>query len=149
MSNPVCNLVPDRRGVAWDALLYLPTTVGLGVGAIIFWHQDNHNLAYLLFFLCCFFLFQGAHRILGRLMLLPASPVLIDVSKQRVLLQLRNSERVELVKDVRYFSDYADKSFGLTGMDLKGARKQYVFHRGQFHDDDLFKKINAALKTYS
>ena len=110
-------LTQDKKGMIWDLLMYIPTVTGLGIGAFIFWYKPNHALAYLLFFLACFFCYQGIHRVLGRLSLLPTAPVALDVSKRRVLLELRNGSHVELVKNVRYFSDYAGKSFGLTGMD--------------------------------
>jgi len=149
MASERCELVSDRRGGMWDALLYIPTVVGLGSVALMFWFQGNHSLGYLMLFLASFFLMQGAHRILGRLLLLPSAPVALDISKQRVALDLRGGTRVELVKDVRYFADFAGKSFGLTGMDLNGARKQFVVHRGQFPDDAMFKKAAAALKIFS
>ena len=149
MASARCELVRDRRGGMWDALLYLPTVIGLGSAALMFWYQGNHPLGYLMSFLACFFLLQGAHRILGRLLLLPSAPVALNISKQSVALELRGGARVELVKDVRYFADYAGKSFGLTGMDLNGVRKQFVVHRGQFPDDEIFKKTATALKIFS
>ena len=149
MASARCELVRDRRGGLWDALLYVPTVLGLGSAGLMFWYQGNQALAYLMVFLASFFLLQGAHRILGRLLLLPSAPVALDISKQRVALELRGGTRVELVKDVRYFADFAGKSFGLTGMDLNGARKQFVVHRGQFPDDEMFKKTAAALKVFS
>jgi hypothetical protein len=142
-------LAPDRRGVVWDALLYLPTCLGLLIAAFSFWYKGNSALTYLLLFLGSFFLLQGAHRILGRLMLLPSAPVAIDVSKQRVIVETRNGKRAELVKGVRFYPDYAGKSFGLVGMDLSGARRQFVFHRGQFSQSDEFKRISASLKVYA
>ena len=149
MASERCELVRDRRGGLWDALLYTPTVIGLGSAALMFWYQGNHPLGYLMSFLACFFLLQGAHRILGRLLLLPSAPISLDISKQRVALELRGGTRVELVKDVRYFADYAGKSFGLSGMDLNGARKQFVVHRGQFQDEAMFKKTAAALKVFT
>lgn len=149
MASERCELVRDRRGGLWDALLYVPTVIGLGSVALMFWYQGNHSLGYLMLFLASFFLFQGVHRILGRLLLLPSAPIALDISKQRVALELRGGARVELVKDVRYFADYAGKSFGLTGMDLNGARKQFVVHRGQFQNDEVFKKTATALKVFS
>ncbi len=142
-------LQQDKKGITWDALMYIPTVSGLGIGAVMFWYDKNQNLAYLLFFLACFFFYQGIHRVLGRLMLLPQSPVSLDVSKQRVLMKLRSGETVELVKDLRYFSDHAGKSFGLTGMDMGGVKRQYVFHKGQFDNDDAFKSVGGALKVFA
>jgi hypothetical protein len=86
---------------------------------------------------------------MGRMLLLPSAPVAIDVSKQRVVVETRNGKRAELVKNVRYYPDYAGKSFGLVGMDLNGARKQFVFHRGQFSEADAFKRISTTLKVYA
>lgn len=139
----------DRKGVTWDLLMYIPTVSGLAIGASIFWYQPNHALAYLLFFLACFFFYQGVHRVLGRLIMLPNAPVSLDVNKQRVILEQRNGAKVELVKNVRYFSDTAGKSFGLTGLDSSGARRQYVFHRGQFADEGEYKKIGGTLKVFA
>jgi len=139
----------DRRGVLWDVLMYIPTVGGLGGVAGMFWFDGNKSLAYLLFFLAFFFFYQGLHRILQRLVLLPSSPVELDISKQRILLKTRNGAEVELVKDLRYFSDYAGKSFALSGMDMSGSKRQYVFHRGQFADDSAFKKVAAALKPFA
>jgi hypothetical protein len=139
----------DQKGIVWDLLMYVPTVTGLGAGAAIFWHGDSQGLAYLLFFLACFFFYQAMHRILGRLMLLPSSPVGLEVSKQKVQLKLKNGDTIELVKDLRYFSDYAGKSFGLTGMDMTGAKRQYVFHKGQFGNAGMFEKVGGALKIFS
>ena len=142
-------VMPDKKGVIWDFLMYIPTVSGLGIGATVFWHKGNQGLTYLLFFLACFFFYQGLHRILVRLVLLPNAPVVLDVSKQRVLLELRNGNKVELVKNVRYFSDTAGKSFGLTGMDTSGAKRQFVFHKGQFADQGQYNKIGGALKVFA
>ena len=139
----------DRKGVTWDVLMYVPTVIGLGTGALMFWYDKNQGLAYLLFFLACFFFYQGVHRVLGRMLVLPRSPVSLDVSRQRVLLMLRNGETIELIKSVRYFSDHAGKSFGLTGMDMTGSKRQYVFHKGQFADGAAFGKVSDALKVFA
>lgn len=142
-------LTQDRKGVIWDLLMYVPMVVGLGTMAFIFWYKPNHALAYLLFFLACFFFYQGLHRVLGRLMLLPGAPVAVDVSKKHVKLELRNGKSIDLVKNVRYFSDYAGKSFGLTGMDASGVRRQFVFHKGQFNDQADYQNIGGALKVFA
>lgn len=142
-------LNPDKKGVIWDLLMYVPMVVGLGTGFYIFWYKSNQGLAYLLLFLTCFFFYQGLHRVLGRLVVLPKAPIALDVSKQRVVVELRNGQAVELVKNVRYFSDYAGKSFGLTGMDTSGAKRQYVFHKGQFSDQNDYIKIGGALKVFA
>lgn len=143
------NLLQDRKGVTWDAMMYVPTVSGLGAGAFMFWYDNNQNLAYLLFFLACFFFYQGVHRVLGRLLILPQSPVSLEVSKQRVALVMRNGDSVELIKNVRYFADHAGKSFGLTGMDMMGAKRQYVFHKGQFADEAAFGAVTNALKVFA
>lgn len=142
-------LTQDKKGMIWDILMYIPTVTGLGIGAFFFWYQPNHPLAYLLLFLSCFFFYQGVHRVMGRLFLLPNSPIALDVSKRRVLLELRNGNKIELVKNVRYFSDYAGKSFGLTGMDSSGAKRQYVFHKGQFANHVDYDKIGGLLKVFA
>jgi hypothetical protein len=142
-------LSSDTQGVIWDVLMYVPTVAGLAAGAFIFWYKPNHGLSYLLLFLACFFLYQGVHRILGRMALLPNAPVALDVSKQRVLLELRNGTKVELVKNLRYFNDYAGKSFALSGMDSSGAKRQFVFHRGQFADQNEYTKIGGTLKAFA
>lgn len=142
-------LAPDRTGIIWDAMMYVPTVAGLAIGASIFWHGSNQGLTYLLFFLACFFFYQGLHRILGRLMILPGSAVGLDIMKQQIVVKLRNGKQVELAKSVRYFADYAGKSFGLTGMDMAGAKRQYVFHKGQFADEAAFKRATTALKVFS
>ncbi|MDH5323847.1 MAG: hypothetical protein OEZ68_16710 [Gammaproteobacteria bacterium] len=143
------NLVPDKKGMVWDLLMYVPTVGGLGIGASIMWYSGNQNLTYLLLFLSCFFLFQAVNRIMGRLLLLPGTPKAVEISKQRVVLELRNHQKIELVKNVRYFSDYAGKSFGLTGLDLSGVKKQFVFHKGQFVDQNEFNKIGGQLKVFA
>jgi len=142
-------LSKDSKGVTWDVLMYVPTVTGLGIGALMFWYDNNQGLAYLLFFLSCFFFYQGVHRVLGRMLVLPQSPISLDVSRQRVSLALRNGEAIELIKNVRYFSDHAGKSFGLTGMDMMGSKRQYVFHKGQFADAAAFGKVADALKVFA
>lgn len=142
-------LQSDTRGMWWDILLYLPTVIGLAVAGALSWHNGNQSMAYVLLFLTFFFLYQGIHRLSGRLMFLGTSPVYLEVSKQSVQIGLKNQERVELVKDVRYFSDYAGKSFGLTGMDLQGKKRQYVFHKGQFCSVEDFDKIGTFLKVFA
>ncbi len=133
----------------WDIMLYLPTVGGLGAGGAIFWNNGSQGLAYLLLFLTFFFLYQALHRISARMMLLPTAPVSLEISKQSVAIQLKNNEKVSLVKDVRYFADYAGKSFGLTGMDLQGRKRQYVFHSGQFRAEEEYKRAGAFLKVFA
>jgi hypothetical protein len=142
-------LTRDGKGVLWDLLLYIPTVIalfGIGLG---FWFSNRANWSYLLFFLAFFFLFAGANRILsGRLMLLPSSPLSLTVGRDQVTVGLRRGESVNLVKDVRFYPDLAGKSFGLSGMDLTGRRRQFVFHRGQFSDQELYRELRAALEIY-
>lgn len=142
-------LVQDRRGMLWDLTLYVPTVVFLlSIGAKL-WFGPNQNWAYLLFFMASFFFITGANRILGgRLMVLPNAPTAVEVGKQRVGLTLKSGERVNLVKNVRFFSDYAGKSFGLAGMDGDGKKRQFVLHKGQFADDGQFNDIRGLLAIY-
>ena len=113
------------------------------------WYQNNQTFAYLLMFLASFMAFSGANRILsGRLMLLPSAPVALSVSKQHVSVRLRNNDQVALVKEVRFFSDYAGKSFGLTGVDMSGKKRQYVFHRGQFESQAVYDDAMTSLRVY-
>jgi len=142
-------LVPDRRGMLWDLLLYVPTVTVLALIALKLWYGPNQTWSYLLLFLASFFCIAGANRILSsRMMLLPSSPVVLDASTQRVRVTLRNGEIIELAKNVRFFSDYAGKSFGLSGMDLSGKRRQYVFHRGQFGDEGEFRDLTSRLRVF-
>lgn len=133
----------------WDLGLYVPTVVALATIALSMWYGGSQSWAYLLFFLASFFLIAGANRIVsGRLMLLPSSPTALEVDKKSVKLGLRNGEKVELVKDLRFFADYAGKSIGLTGMDLNGKRRQYVFHKGQFPDEGQFSDLKSLLSVF-
>jgi len=134
--------------VMWDALLYVPTVAALALISLKLWYGPNQSWSYLLVFLASFFAIAGINRILSRMMLLPSSPTAIDVDKQGVHLRLRNNERINLVKDLRYFPDFAGKSFGLTGMDLAGQRRQFVFHRGQFAAVAVFEDIRSRLNVY-
>lgn len=147
--NGEINLIRDRQGLIWDLLLYVPTVFALGTIGVSLYYGGNQPFGYLVSFLACFFFFVGINRVLGtRLMLLPTSPVALDVRKKSVALRLRNGERIELVKDLRFFSDFAGKSFGLTGMDLTGKKRQFVFHRGQFAADAAFKDTKSHLAVY-
>ena len=134
--------------MVWDLLLYVPTVLALASIGLKLYYSES-NFSYLLIFLATFFFLVGANRILGgRLMVLPQSPVAMDVNKKSVRLQLRNGGTVELVKDLRFFSDYAGKSFGLAGLDLSGRRRQYVFHRAQFGADSRFNDLKSLLSVY-
>ena len=142
-------LVPDKRGLVWDLLLYIPTVTALALISVNLWYSPNQTWAYLLVFLASFFFVAGLNRVLGRMLLLPTAPVALSVEKNGVQLTLRNGSQVDLVKDVRFFSDYAGKSFGLTGMDLSGKKRQFVFHRGQFPDESAYKATSDSLRVFS
>lgn len=147
--NEMYQFAPDKRGAMWDLALYVPTVLALASIGLKLWFGPNQSWAYLLVFLASFFLFAGANRILaGRLMLLPNSPRGLALGKKSAAVLLKGGERVELVKDLRYFPDYAGKSFGLTGMDMSGRKRQFVFHRGQFESDASFKNIRSLLAVY-
>ncbi len=142
-------LAPDKKGVVWDLLLYIPTVVFLtSIGLKMWYSVSDQSWAYVLFFAASFFFLTGANRIASRMMLLPSAPAALEVAKQSVALVMRSGERIELVKELRYYADSAGKSFGLVGLDLNGKRRQYVFHRGQFGGEALFKDIRSILSIY-
>ncbi len=141
------DLSQDRRGMVWDLLLYIPTVVALLSMAAKFWYGDNANLAYLLVFLGSFFCIAGANRVLKtRLMILPSAPVAIEIDKALTRLVLRNGKCVELVKELKFYSDYAGRTFGLTGMDSSGQRLQFVFHKGQFPNPQDYQAVQDKLR---
>ena len=135
--------------MTWDLLLYVPTVIALlSIGAKL-WYGPDQTWAYLLFFMASFFFFTGANRILGgRMMLLPGAPTAIEVGKQQVSLMLKSGQQVDLVKNVRYFADYAGKSFGLAGMDVNGRKRQFVLHRGQFASVSTYNDLRGLLNVY-
>lgn len=141
-------LIPDKKGVMWDLLLYVPTVTALGLIAAKMWYSPNQTWSYLLVFLASFFFIAGANRIAARLLFLPSAPATLSISKHAVRIKLRNGSDVDLVKDLRFFSDYAGRSFGLTAMDLSGKRRQFVFHKGQFSDEKAYKNATDALRVY-
>lgn len=144
------SLVQDKVGMYWDLALYVPTVVILTSISLKMWYSADKNWAYLLMFLASFFLIVGANRILkSRMMLVSSAPVSIEADKERVLCGLRNGEKIELVKAVRYFPDFSGKSFAITGVDLNGKKCQYVFHRGQFEDEDEYKDLREFLRIYA
>lgn len=150
MSEMRFNLSQDRKGMVWDLLLYVPTVAVLLSMAAKFWFAEDVNFAYLLLFLGSFFFIAGANRILKtRLMLLPSAPVAIEIDKPVTRLVLRNGGRVELVKDLRFYSDYAGRSFGLTGLDKSGRRLQFVFHKGQFSIAQDYQAVQDKLRSFS
>ena len=144
-------LRPDMRGVFWDALLYIPTVSFLAFYGLTFWYSEKYMVwAYGLWFLACFFLIAGINRILRRLLVLSGAPVRIDVDKKRrVTVHLKGGQDVELIQDVRYFKDYAGRSFGLSGSDASGKQWQFIFHRGQFQDEGIYAKLNGVLEVFA
>lgn len=135
--------------MVWDLLLYVPTVVALGSIAASFWYGDNQNMAYLFFFLTCFFFIAGFNRVLKtRLMLLPSAPVGMKVGEQSLGLLQKNGVQVDLVKNLRYYPDYSGKSFGISGLDGAGKQMQFVIHKGQFLDLSEFQSAQALLKRY-
>ena len=145
-----CKLIQDKKGMWWDIALYVPTVIFLLSIAFKLWFTSDRSWSYLLVFMATFFLLAGLNRILNtRLMMLPQSPLALDVNKNRVLFKLRNGEAVELVKNVRYYPDYAGKSFAITGMDLMGRKRQHVFHKGQFADEEEYKELREYLRIFA
>ena len=144
------DLVQDRRGVIWDLLLYVPTVVALASIGASFWFRADHNMGYLLFFLSCFFFFAGFNRIFKtRLMLLPSAPVSLRIGEQFASFLQRNGTQVDMMKNIRYYPDYAGKSFGISGLDGTGKQLQFVFHKGQFANLDQFGSAQSLLKELS
>jgi len=139
----------DNRGVIWDLLLYVPTVGFLLLWGLKLWAGGEQvGTGYALMFLGFFFLMAGGNRVMRRLQLLPSAPVTLDVDRDRIQIGLRGGETVSLVQDVRFFTDYAGKSFGLSGMDTRGAKRQFVFHRSQFGDERDYEAMIRALDPY-
>lgn len=143
------DFIQDKKGMVWDLLLYVPTVVFLFTIALKLWYGSNQNWSYLLMFLGSFFFFVGANRILKtRLMRLPSAPIALEISKQGVCLVLRSGARVDLIKDLRFFSEIGGKTFALSGLDATGRKQQHVFHLGQFGDESSFKQAKSLLEIY-
>jgi len=143
-----CDLNKDTSGVIWDLILYVPTVGFLLLIGLRYWYTDESSLlGEGLMFLGFFFFIVAANRISKRLLLMPSSPVALDIRKEHIAMVLKNGGKRLLMRDIRYFSDKAGKSFGLTGTDERGAKQQYVFHKGQFSEDD-FNKVSKALAFY-
>jgi hypothetical protein len=140
------DLKRDRDGMLWDLLLYVPTVLALATMALIFWYGGNGSLAYLLSFLASFFFIAGANRVLKRLLLLPSAPVRVEVAPGLIRVVRRDGQRIELLKEQRYFPEYSGKSFGFSGMDRGGQRQQFEMHKGQFADPAQYEAVQAALK---
>lgn len=144
------DLVQDRKGMVWDLLLYVPTVTVLASLAAKYWYGDEQNLAYLLYFLTCFFFIVGFNRIFKtRLMFLPSAPICMEVGEQSVGLVQRNGTRIDLVKKLRYYPDYSGRSFGISGLDGAGKQLQFVFHKGQFASASQYDSTQEALKRAS
>lgn len=142
-------LQQDRKGMVWDLLLYVPTVTALLLIGGKLWFGPNKNWSYLLIFLGTFFFLIGFNRIMKtRLMVYPASPVALEIIKDRVRLQLRSGAMVDIVKDVRFFSEVGGKTIALTGIDAAGQKQQYIFHQGQFRDESAFKEAKSWLEVY-
>jgi len=141
----------DTRGVLWDVVLYVPTVSVLAFYGLTFWYGEKHlPWAYLLWFMACFFAIAGGKRIMGRLLLLPRIPVAVSVDKKRkVSVFLKDGKTVSLMRDLRYFKDYAGKSFGLTGLDASGKKWQFVFHKGQFKTGSGFAQLVRVLEAFA
>lgn len=141
------DLVADRKGVIWDLLLYIPTVVALASIGASFWYGDDQNMGYLFFFLTCFFFIAGVNRIFKtRLMLFPTAAVTLTIDEHGIVLVQKNGLQLNLIKNQRYYSDYAGKSFGLSGLDGTGKQLQFVFHKGQFESLDKFNLAQEILK---
>ncbi len=143
-----CNLVPDKKGMMWDLLLYVPTVFFLALISTKFWYEGNRDISYLLAFLASFFFLAGSNRILKtRLMAVGSAPVSIDAEADFVKISLKSGQDVVLLKQIRRYGDYAGKSFGVSGLDGKGNRQQFVFHKAQFaaerECDALQKELDA------
>jgi len=142
-------LIQDKKGVMWDLMLYIPTLIALSIVASKLWFNGDEGIVYLLVFLITFVFFIAFNRIAKtRLMLLPSAPISFSVSKKRISVTQRNGNTIDLVKDVRFFTDFAGKSFGLTGVDLGGNKQQYVFHKGQFASESEFNDSKAQLRIF-
>jgi len=147
--SPNIRFVPDRKGMLWDLLLYVPTVAALASIGAKLWYGGDKNLAYLLCFLASFFLIAGSSRILKtRLMLLPSAPVALELNKQYIRLEQRDGKVIDLVKEQRFYSDYSGRSFGISGLDGRGERLQFVFHKGQFQDASQYDGTVETLRRY-
>ncbi|MDX8398185.1 MAG: hypothetical protein R8K49_07705 [Mariprofundaceae bacterium] len=143
-----CQLHADKTGIIWDLLLYVPTVGFLLLIGLRYWYGgDEQVLAQVLMFLGFFFFMVGGGRVLRRLLLMPSVPVAVEITLQHVALELKNGQHRLLMRDIRYFADKAGKSFGLTGTDERGSKQQYIFHKGQFTEED-FIAITKALDFY-
>lgn len=146
-----CTLHPDKTGIVWDLILYVPTVMFLLLWGLKLWFSGTETqgwMAYGLLFLGFFFLIAGGNRIGKRLLLLPSAPVALDITPERIKINLKGGDKVTLIKDLRFFSDMAGKSFGLTGMDNRGAKQQFVLYAKQFNQNE-YDKVKKALERYA
>lgn len=142
-------LVQDRKGMVWDLLLYVPVVAVLLSLGLQLWYGSGSGWSYLLVFLATLFFLIGANRVLKtRLMVLPGAPVALEIERENVAVQLRSGTRLVLVKDLRFFSEMGGKTFALTGMDMGGAKHQFIFHAGQFPGADEFRDARTRLEVY-
>lgn len=143
-----CNLVPDKKGMMWDLLLYIPTVFFLALISTKFWYEGNRELSYLLAFLASFFFLAGTNRILKtRLMAVGNAPVSIDAGADFVKISTRSGQETILLKQIKRYGDYVGKSFGLSGLDGKGMRQQFVFHKAQFRDISDYEALQKKIDT--
>lgn len=148
MSDTRFELVQDSKGVLWDLLLYIPTFIILLYYASALWYSNNQPLTYVLIFASTLIFLIAFNRIAkSRLMLLGSSAIAFAVSKKGVRLELKNGDNIDLVKDVRFFSDMAGRSFAIAGMDAAGKTQKFVFHKGQF-TSSAFEDAKAYLRIF-
>lgn len=140
------DLVPDKKGVVWDLMLYIPTVVALASISISLWYGNDQNTAYLFFFLTSFFFIAGFNRIFTRLLLFPSSPVRLELGENSLSMQQKNNTNIALIKNQKFYSDYAGKSFAVSGLDGQGKQLQFVFHKGQFASSDEFDSALSKFK---
>jgi hypothetical protein len=139
--------MPDRKGMLWDLMLYIPTVVALASISATLWYDSERNASYLFFFLTCFFAIAGFNRVFKtRLMLLPSSVVSLSIADRGLSLLQKDGTEISLMKSFKYFPDYAGRSFGVSGMDGSGRQLQFVFHKGQFPSPEKFASAQEAFK---
>jgi len=143
-----CGMKPDKVGVIWDLALYIPTVAVLLLWGLKLWYAGGDQLwvGYGLMFLGCFFAMVGGGRVMKRLLIHPMAPVSLDINRERVKMKLKGGQNTSLLKDIRFFADQAGKSFGLSGTDATGSKRQFVFHRKQFEEDDFMAAVKALDK---
>ncbi len=143
-------LVPDKRGAVWDLILYVPVIILLVLMSLQFWYGGQYQwVSYLLVFSATYIGLIGFNRVAGsRLMISASSPLDLTLDKKRISVKTKGGDHVELVGEVKFFPDHAGKTFALTGVDMAGKKRQFVFHRGQFEDEAMFKDIRSRLGVY-